>query len=403
MIIVESAIESAAAHPARTGAREKIQRIGSVVVVIICWLWIRPLGFTGVDLIALLLLIANSVFILIRHLPFDTLSQRQEFIFVCSWGLAAAALVSIRSLGIGATFAFFATGHAGYRLRTTKALAMAVAIGILTAIGLWIAQANSIDGWPWLLGVVVALPVFLGMSNRAQDFAVASAIEAARSAKQAADSEARAQSLAERARISRDIHDVLAHSLSGVSMQLELGEMLLDGGDTARAREAMAKAHSMVREGMIEAQRAVSAMRKDILPLDQTLRAQFWGIADLEVTGTARELPTDTGQTLIRGAQEALTNARRHAPSAPIAVCLDYLADRVRLEIDNGPVPFPGSSVASPGSGMGLVGMRERAALLGGRVEVGPILEGPLAGGWAVVIDIPAEPKVEARTERKTS
>ena len=390
-VMSEAVVEPVELRPMKNDTQEQIQRAGSAVIVIASWLWVRPLGWTGVDGLALVLLVINSLLILGRHVPIGKLNHRDELLFVCGWGVAAAALLSIRSLGVGAAFAYFAAGHAGYRLRTNEALTVATGISVMGAIGLAIAQGNGIEGWPWALGLMVGFPVFLGMANRSRDLAVASAMAAATAAQRAAESEARAQTLAERARISRDIHDVLAHSLSGVSMQLELSEMLLDGGDSTRAREAIAKAHSIVREGMVEARRAVSAMRTDVLPLEDTLAAQFAGSAELRVVGTTRELRTEVSQALIRAAQEALTNARRHAPGGPLEVHLTYGPGSVRLEAANGAAAPGRATTPSPGSGMGLVGMRERTALLGGTVAVGPIIDGSMAGGWRVLVEIPTE------------
>ena len=151
----------------------------------------------------------------------------------------------------------------------------------------------------------------------------------------------------------------------------------------------------MVREGMTEARRAVTALRAETLPLDQTLRAQFWGAGEVVVTGEPRELSVEAGQTLIRAAQEALTNARRHAVGGVLDVLLAYRQNvgeqnTVELQVTNGPAARPANPTAAvTGSGMGLVGMRERAALLGGRVEAGPIVDGPLAGGWRVTMTLP--------------
>jgi signal transduction histidine kinase len=380
----------------QTAIRFRDQRVQvgmSVLAVVLSWIWLRPLGIDGLDGLVLALLLVNSIFVLGRHLPNGLVPPAWDVPLLCCWALTASALLSLRSLGLASAFAYFVAGHAGYRLRVGPAAAVATLDAGLSAGFLAIAHARGIPASPWVVGLTVALPVFLGMANRSRDAAVASTLEAARSAQRAAESEAREQALAERARISRDIHDVLAHSLSGVSMQLELSEMLLDGGDPDRAREAIGRAHSMVREGMVEARRAVGALRAEVLPLAQTLQAQFWGAGDVTVVGAPTELSTEATQTLIRAAQEALTNARRHAPGGALQVRLDYRPHEVELVVDNGPAPAGRPSAQSlAGSGMGLVGMRERAALLGGRVDAGPILDGPLAGGWRVLVGVPAEP-----------
>ena len=388
MVIVTEPRPSASTGPVRD---QRVQLGLALITIVLGVFLVRPLGFTGTDGVVLALLVINSLFMLGRFLPPGTIPARAEFPLLCCWAVAAAALLSLRSNTFAPAFAYFVSGNAGYRLDARRALFVAGLDGVLSALGLWLAMRHDVAGWPALLGLTVALPVFLGMANRSRDTAVASTIAAARSAQRAAESEAREQALTERARISRDIHDVLAHSLSGVSMQLELSEMLLDDGNEALAREAIAKAHSMVREGMAEARRAVTTMRAQTLPLDQTLRAQFWGVGEVTVEGAVHEVSVETGQTLIRAAQEALTNARRHAVGAVIEVKLRYAEDLVHLQVDNGPAVRPTKEpVRMAGSGMGLVGMRERAALLGGRVEAGPIVDGPLAGGWQVTMTVPS-------------
>lgn len=377
----------------RSGGDQRFQLVLSAIVVAGTWFSLLPLSLHGLDGLVLVLLVINTAFQLARHLPVGAVPHRFDLPLICLWTVFAAALLSVRSLGWAAAFAYIVAGHAGYRLPARRALPAAALGGVLCAVGLRLAQAQGVPGWPWLLGLTVALPVFLGMANRSTDEATRSAIDAARSAQRAAESEAREETLAERARISRDIHDVLAHSLSGVSMQLELSEMLLDNGDETRAREAIGNARSMVREGMTEARRAVTALRAQTLPLAQTLQAQFWGSGEVTVVGDSFELSVDAAQTLVRAAQEALTNARRHAPGAPIDVRLEYGDRSVSLQVDNGATPtevaHAAAGTGSAGSGMGLVGMRERAALLGGRVEAGPILEGRLAGGWRIMMTLP--------------
>lgn len=375
--------------PAVTGWRGTGRLWLSIGAVLAGLLWVRPLSLHGDGPVVLVVLLLTCGFQLARHLPAAAADSRWVLPLMACWALAAAALLVLRSDSVAPMFAYLMTGYAGYRLPLRTALAVAGATGVLCAVGLRIAEANGVDGWPWLLGLTVALPVGLGMANRSRDQAVNSAIEAARSAQRAAQAEAREQALTERARISRDIHDVLAHSLTGVSMQLELSEMLLEGGDVDQARASITKAHSMVREGMAEARRAVTALRSETLPLRQTLEGQFAGAGQVRVEGSPVELPTEAAQAVVRTAQEALTNARRHAPGAPIEVTLRYSRSDVELQVDNGPAVDPGST--RTGSGMGLIGMRERAALLGGTAAAGPLVSGPMAGGWRVLLRLPLE------------
>lgn len=373
----------------RSSAQMAMQVALSVGFVVASWITVRPLGVTGLAGLSTALLLANSVLILVRNTPVGLLSYRAERVVLVLWAVLAAGLLSLNSLGVASAFAYTVAGHAGYRLTRRDGIGVAVLVGVLSAAGLWVGALHDIAGWPWLLGLTVTLPVALGMVNRSRDLALTSATEAALASRRAAEAEAESRALAERARISRDVHDVLAHSLSGISMQLELSEMLLESGDTDRAQEAIARASSIVRDGMAETRRAVRASRAEVLPLARTLDSLLSPDVRLRIAGDVRELPTDTSQTLIRVAQEALTNVRRHARGAELTAGLTYLPAAVRFELTNGPMAVPAPAGGSEGSGMGLVGMRERVALLGGQIEAGVIADGPLTGGWRVTVTLP--------------
>jgi signal transduction histidine kinase len=198
----------------------------------------------------------------------------------------------------------------------------------------------------------------------------------------------RAAALAERARIARDVHDVLAHSLAGLSLSLQGARlMLVRDGASPEAIEQVTRAQGLAAEGLAEARRAVAALREDSVPdvralgdLVTAYRVESGATADFEVTGEVRDLPGDVMSTLYRTLQEALVNTRKHAPGAPVDVKLAY-ADDVRLTIEDRPGRRP--SHAAPG-GYGLVGMRERADLVGGSLEAGPTSQ-----GWRVEVKVP--------------
>ena len=378
----------------RADASERRRLWISVLLVAIGWITV---SLQGASPAVFALLAVASVFELGRHVAPATMPHWSVTALFCCWMLVTVALLVLGSQTVVPMYAYAMVGYAGYRLPLRSALSVALCAGVLCALGLHLAAVHHLDSWPWLLGFTITLPVFLGMANRSRDQAVISTVNAARSAQRAAEAEAREQALTERARISRDIHDVLAHSLTGVSMQLELSEMLLEDGDVDRARAAIDKAHSMVREGMAEARRAVTALRSETLPLRQTLEAQFAGAGQVRVEGSPVELSTEATQAVVRAAQEALTNARRHAAGAPVEVVLRYSPSEVALQVDTGAAV--GASVPGAGSGMGLVGMRERAALLGGDVAAGPLTDGPLAGGWRVLLRLPVHgPSPAARS-----
>ncbi|MFJ3218806.1 sensor histidine kinase [Kitasatospora sp. NPDC086801] len=201
--------------------------------------------------------------------------------------------------------------------------------------------------------------------------------------------EAESAALAERARIAREIHDVLAHSLSAQLVHLEAARLMLDAGtDRGQIRERVVAARRMAQDGLVETRQALSALRGELTPVGEFL-VELTGRerAALTVTGTPRPLAAEAALAVRRTAQEAVTNVRKHAPGARCTVELRYLADAVELEVRNSRPPRgePSGELAASGSGYGLLGMRERAELLGGT-----LLAGPEDGGWRVLLRVPA-------------
>jgi signal transduction histidine kinase len=177
---------------------------------------------------------------------------------------------------------------------------------------------------------------------------------------------------AERSRMARDLHDVLAHSLSALALQLESARLLArDRGADPDIVAAVERAHHLTAAGLTEAREAIGALRGDALPGAERLPSlveTFGDRATLTITGEPADLPSDAQLALYRTAQEALTNVRRHSDAERVDLRLDYEPDGVRLAVEDVGVPIPGSD----GGGYGLTGMRERAELLGGRLSAGP-------------------------------
>jgi signal transduction histidine kinase len=329
-----------------------------------------------------------------RLIPEGRLAPGTQLAVLCVWSAGAAALMGLEHSGASTLFAYFATGHAGYRLDSRRSLPFAAITSALCA-GVLLLPWGSHDT-SWIVGAFTGVSVLVGISNRAHTDALRSARAAAEQAELAARAEARAEALAERARIARDVHDVLAHSLAGVNMQLEVTDALLESGDIDRARQAAQRAQSLVRSGLTEVQRTVGDLREDALPLVETLRSMLASLSDagtLTVDGPPRELPVRLTQVIVRCAQEALTNAHKYAPGAPVRIHLEHLEhlpEETVLEVVNSAPPAGSRPLAGAGSGMGLVGMRERLDLVGGTVTAGPIVDGDDAGGWRVRVVIPA-------------
>ncbi len=212
-------------------------------------------------------------------------------------------------------------------------------------------------------------------------------------ASQAAQAEAAA--LTERTRLAREIHDILAHSLSGLVLALDTAELLgrrgsadpgVPGADTvATMLGQVNRAQRIAREGLADTRRAISALRGDELPgpalLDRlvTDTSEATGIhAELAVAGEPRPLAPEVGLALYRTAQEALINTAKYAGRGGRAeVSLAYRPDCIELAIDDVRAP---DAPTPPGGltfgGYGLAGMRERAELLGGRLTAGPTEQG---------------------------
>jgi signal transduction histidine kinase len=210
------------------------------------------------------------------------------------------------------------------------------------------------------------------------------------------DAELRAAALTERQRLAREVHDVLAHSLSGLVVQLE-GARLLALSDPADGRLASTidRAHQLAKGGLEEARRAIGMLRDEELPGPDKLAALARSFeADTGVpcryteTGDPATLRSAARLALYRVTQEALTNVRKHAHPERVEVRLEYLRDGVSLAVEDF-APIDGASsaaqVSTLGGGYGLTGMRERAELLGGTLTAGST-----GHGFRVLLRIPA-------------
>jgi signal transduction histidine kinase len=209
----------------------------------------------------------------------------------------------------------------------------------------------------------------------------------------------RATRLEEQTRIARDIHDVLAHSLAGLTIQLEATSALLDqGADPESIRERVDRARDLARDGLREARRAVGALRGDqsvslglaIKALVDGYQAEVEVAVRFELTGDSQLLDGPAGEAVLRVVQEALTNVRKHAPGAEVSVAVDSLPEMISATIEDRQAAAvavgAGSALQASGGGYGLCGMRERAELLGGTLQAGPTDD-----GWRVEMRLPLE------------
>jgi signal transduction histidine kinase len=202
------------------------------------------------------------------------------------------------------------------------------------------------------------------------------------------EAQARAAVLGERQRLAREMHDVLAHVLSGLALQLEGARLRAATHDDPELVDALERAHRLARSGIEEASRAIATLRDEELPGPERLPAlvaefeRDTGIpAAITIAGDGHELDPDARLTLFRTAQEALTNVRKHARPKRVELQLAYEQTGARLSIEDFGDPSQDGDV----SGYGLTGMRERAELLGGTLAAGPT-----GGGFRVELWVPA-------------
>ncbi|MCA9970447.1 MAG: sensor histidine kinase [Anaerolineales bacterium] len=193
----------------------------------------------------------------------------------------------------------------------------------------------------------------------------------------------------ERNRLAREIHDSLGHYLTVVNVQLGAAQALLTA-DPDRARDALQKSQQLTQDGLAEVRRSVAALREspvDSRPLDDLIAELVTEnrasgiVTEFALLGASRSLPPQTRLTLFRAVQEGLTNARKHARASRVDVTLDYRQPRqVRLAVaDNG------AGSADPSGGFGLLGLKERASLLGGELTV----ETAVGSGFTLRLHLP--------------
>jgi signal transduction histidine kinase len=370
-------------------AEEKLLGIVMVFTAIAGTIVQWPTGHIVYPALALPLFILTSLGAIGAQFPWDRLVPWQQTAAMSANVLLAGMLLPLaQSTTTAALFPYSAAVMAGAKLSTRQTAVGVAAVGSIgAAAATWLVgrTAPQPDQWPWWVALTVGLPVYLGMSRRYRADAVLSARRAAGEAERATKSEAREAALEERARIAREIHDVLGHSLSGIAMQLDMADALRDSGRDEEAIAAVRCARALAVDSISETRRAVHALREDTLPLPETLRQMADGNAvDFKVTGAPHPLSAEAAHTVVRVAQEALTNAAKYAPGAARTISLRFADGLAALTVTNGAATTAPRAELTGGTGMGLVGMRERVALLGGTLHAGPD-----GSGWTVELEIP--------------
>jgi len=271
-------------------------------------------------------------------------------------------------------------------IRLPRRAGVAVLAGASAAfIVVAVARGDWGATWSTLLGAVPWFIVLRLMRELGEQYR---ALRVSRAAEAAAAAEA------ERGRIAREMHDVLAHSLSALALQLETTRLLArERGVDDEVAQAIDQAHHLAVGGLDEARAAIGATRRDELPGPERLPAladafaqQSGVLVDVETQGDPHELAPDARLAVYRTAQEALTNVRRHAVADRVLVRLRYDDEGTTLTVEDrgdSAIPVTVGPPSGPG-GYGLTGMRERAELLGGR-----LLAKPIDGGFRVQLWLP--------------
>ena len=266
----------------------------------------------------------------------------------------------------------------GRGLLAGAALALSLIVEELAGAGLLF----SLGDWAYLL-ILFGGTLGLGIVLRVQtERSIALAVEADR-ARRLAAATAQAAVHEERARIARELHDVVAHNVGLIVLQAGGARSVL-ATDPERARTALRQVEETGRQTLTEMRHLVGILREDEdeerQPLPRLERlpalvdeARAGGLTvELAVEGARVELPAGLELAAYRLIQEALTNVRKHAPASRVQVRLGYEPDRLRIEVsDDG---GPAGAAAAPArdasdSGHGLIGMRERVQVYGGRMQ----------------------------------
>jgi signal transduction histidine kinase len=305
-------------------------------------------------------------------------------VFAFTAGASAGLNALGYSLGppIGPTVALFFVGLAPDEDSTSRRRTLAVVAALLAAhLG---SVAVGYDRFPFpelLFGLVVWTGAWLaGERTRLRRQRLADLEERAVRAEREAEQQRRLAAAEERTRIARDLHDSAGHAINVILVQAGAARLLHER-DPERSRDALATIEEVARDTIGEIDQLVRVLRDEptrapvgLAGLDSLVaRHRSTGLeVGVEVSGSHRQLSPALDQAAFRIVQEALTNAARHGGGGGARILVAYAPEALELEVTN---PASASDGAAAPGGLGLVGMRERAALLGGSIET------ELAGG----------------------
>ena len=338
---------------------------------------------------AYLLLLAHTLPLAVR---------RRWPLAVLVWALAtgaAFAAVGPSLVPLSFTILIYVYTAAAHCPRRVSLAGLAATEALLGVV--WLARPRSIGDAGTLIidGLLMVAAWWLGDGTRRRLEAVAAAQQRAAELERAREELARRAVTEERLRIARELHDVVAHSMSIIAVQSGVGVHVLDS-QPEEARKALVAVEATSRQALVEMRRLLGVLRQEAEPRGSLAPAP--GLAELEaltaevaragvrvevrIEGTPTELPAGLDLSAYRIVQEALTNVVRHAGPATARVAVRYAPGRMSVEVvDDGRGGDHGDQ------GHGIPGMRERAALYGGTLEAGPLP----GGGFRVAATLPLE------------
>jgi signal transduction histidine kinase len=377
--------------------RETLRPLGVLVAVAVVVGAINghpPPAASGAGLgVAAALLVFVAALGLAVRVRFVERATGVQAVVIASMGAAGVALVALQPRGATE----LAGGAAVWMAVARLPLMLAGVLAAVTTAGLGLAEAlaggsaaAAVAG-VLLCALLAMAAYFIRQARASQDVTelLLAQLEDAR------EQQLHAAAITERGRIAAELHDVLAHSLSGAALQLQGARKLAERERASpQMHAAIDRAGELVRGGLADARQAVGALRGEQLagagqlePLVAAFRSDTQADVTLTIEGTPRQLPADASLALYRCAQEALTNISRYAAGAATIVVLRYDDGRTSLSIEDrltDGVP-PADGLTGVGGGKGLDGLRERLERAGGTLHAGPT-----STGWRVRAEVSA-------------
>ncbi|MEN3360398.1 MAG: hypothetical protein V7637_4380 [Mycobacteriales bacterium] len=328
------------------------------------------------------------------------LSWRRRFPLATFTFIAVVALAQwIAGVNLAADvtlLVYLYTVASRYPMRVAVLAAGVIEVGTLMAAVRWPQTRHWTETFILLSGLVLA-SLMLGANVRHRRNVLSALTQRAEQLERERDQQAMIAAADERTRIAREMHDVVAHSLS-VMVTLSEGAALKQAAEPDRASKAMRQVSTTGRQALDEMRRLLGVLRTGDAPRSRQPQpgiAQIHELLDqvratglaagVTVTGTPATMPPGAELTVYRIVQEALTNTLKHAADPTrVSVAIAHGPGSVTVDVHDDGARRPGRPEAGT-AGHGLTGMRERAAVYGGRVSAGP----DLAGGWRIHAHLP--------------